>query len=125
MLNNLPLEHLPGSGDAGPLNLDSIRQEVLDQAKSLKVRFMVIEQVEPEKIVFRIDGGPVPGLEPQVIISKLNDERCIVQLKEKYTFEGMTAGFKALAGRFGSGRLQESSLRNLKEFCEMDFPASK
>ena len=126
VLNNLPLNDisLPGSGKAGGLDLDSIKKEIRESAKAMKVRFMIIEQQEPEKIVFRIDGGPVPGIEPEIIISELNEQRCLVQLKEKYTFEGLAAGFKALAGRFGSSGLQEKSLRSLKEFCEMNFPTS-
>jgi hypothetical protein len=106
----------PVSG-ADPL-IDSLVSSVRQHAETMKVRCRITVSEEPDRIVFEAEGGPVHGLQAEIVLVKHDQEFTRVTMNERLRFEGFFGSLKALAARHGGIRLQERSLQNLKKQCE-------
>lgn len=82
----------------------------------------ITEARYPALLVYRVDGGPLPGVEPRVIIEEApsRDWKALtkVTIREEYRFMGFWAGIKALSARFAAEKLHRRDLEKLRELCE-------
>lgn len=84
----------------------------------MKMKFKVIAVEPPKKIQYEIEGGPLSGIKPEVLIEKVEAKLSKVTIHETYEFEGFFGGLRALAARFGSAKMHRSNLEKLKKRCE-------
>jgi hypothetical protein len=99
------------------IRIDSILP--FDEAKKfLNVKLKLLETSPPASLSYRLDGGPMPGIEPRMEIIRVDDHRTRVFIKESYQFPGFFGGIKALTAKYGSGQINKASLDNLKALCE-------
>ncbi len=99
------------------IRIDSILP--FDVAKEfLNVKLALGETSPPTGLAYRMDGGPMPGIEARMEIVRVDDRRSRVFIKESYQFPGFFGGIKALTAKYGSGQINKASLDNLKALCE-------
>lgn len=98
------------------VNVDSLVTGAKD-AEILNMKLKLIS-AEPSKIVYKVIGGPVDSIQPEILIESTAAKQTRVTIREKFQYDGFFAGAKALAARYGSGKINENSLSNLKKICE-------
>ena len=109
-------------GTAGLLDWISDANRGLDGAAAHVPQLRITEARYPALLVYRVDGGPLPGVEPRISIEEVpsRDLRTTtrVTIVESYRFFGFWAGVKALSARFAAERLHLRNLERLRELCE-------
>ncbi len=100
------------------LNVDSLISNVSGLAKFLNITCESVKVQPPGLIVFRIHGGPKNGVEPEVLVDKMDEKRTRVTLKEQFRFESFFGSLDALLAKYGSGKSNEENLERLKKICE-------
>lgn len=107
-------DKMPGGMD--PSSMMEGMQKVQKAMSSVKLK--VKSSTAPGKIVFKMEGGPMDGMEPEMTIEKSTEKSSRVTIRESYKFEGFFAGIKAISAKMGSKKLNATSLQNLKKACE-------
>ncbi|MBL7993836.1 hypothetical protein JNM05_00550 [bacterium] len=100
------------------VNVDTMLAGVRDATKLLKMNVAFVKSDSPSRIVYKVFGGPLNGMEPEVLLFELDEKNTKVTIKEKFTFGGLWGGIKVLSVRIGMNKLNVSSLENLKKLCE-------
>ncbi len=99
----------------------------LDEAAASLPRFRITEARYPALVAYRMDGGPLPGVEPRIVIEEAPSAdwkaTTRVTIREQYQFSGFWAGVKALSGRFAAEKLHRRNLERLRDLCEAPEPA--
>lgn len=85
----------------------------------MNVKIQVISESAPKGFRYRVDGGPMPGMEADVECVAVDEQKTRVFIKERYQFPGFFGGVKALTAKYGSGQVNQSSLDQLKTIVEM------
>lgn len=101
---------------------DNAPDDVGDGLSGYLPQLRITEARYPALLVYRVDGGPLPGVEPRVIIEEAEsrDWKTVtrVTIREEYRFFGFWAGIKALSARFAAEKLHRRNLNKLRELCE-------
>lgn len=100
------------------VNVDTMLAGVKDAAQSLKMKIRLVKTESPSRIVYAVNGGPLNGMEPEILLFELDNKNTKVTIKEKFAFVGLMGGVKAFSARFGMSKLNTGSLENLKKLCE-------
>ncbi|MBL7960824.1 hypothetical protein JNL27_11360 [bacterium] len=100
------------------VNVDTMLAGVRDATQMLKMKVALVKADSPSRIVYKVSGGPLNGMEPEVLLFELDKNNTKVTIKEKFTFSGLLGGIKVLSVRIGMNKLNVSSLENLKKLCE-------
>jgi len=105
---------MPGGMDLGSM-MEGM-QKIQKTMGSVKIK--VKSSAAPGKIVFKIEGGPMDSMEPEMSIERKADRITLVAIRESYTFQGVFSGVKAITAKMASKKLNATNLQNLKRVCE-------
>lgn len=100
------------------VNVDTMLAGMRDATQSLKMKVKLVKAEFPSRIVYAVDGGWLSGMEPEILLFELDKKNTKVAIKEKFTFIGMWASVRVLIVKFRMNKLNDSSLKNLKNLCE-------
>jgi hypothetical protein len=100
------------------VNVDSVLSDIRDAAQSLKMKIKMVDSEFPSRVVYVVEGGPMNGMKPEILLYELNESHTKVAIKETFRFPGLLGGIKAFSVRFGMNKLNMTSLENLKKTCE-------
>jgi hypothetical protein len=100
------------------INVDTMLTGIKDAAQSLKMRIRLVKSESPTRIIYIVEGGPLNGMQPEVLFFELDGNNTKVTIKESFTFTGLWAGLRVIMVRVGMNKLNSSSLETLKKLCE-------
>ena len=100
------------------INVDTMLTGLKDAAESLKMRIRLVKSESPARIIYVVEGGPLNGMQPEVLFFELDQNNTKVTIKESFVFAGLMGGIKAFSVRMGMNKLNSSSLESLKKICE-------
>lgn len=100
------------------LNMDTLFSDIKGAAQSLKMKIKLLESESPSRIVYMVEGGPMDGMKPEVLLYELDEGHTKVTIKESFRFSGLLGGIKAFSVRFGMNKVNMTSLENLRKICE-------
>ncbi len=100
------------------VNIDSLFAEVKDAAQSLKMKVKPLRTEFPSRIMYEVEGGPLHGMNPEILLFELDGQNTKVTIRESFEFRGLMGGIKAFSVRLAMNKLNAASLENLKKICE-------
>ncbi len=109
------------SGDkTKPANdpVDRYAGQIKNQIGSMEMKVSLVKADYPRSLSYKIEGGPMNGMQPEMYFAKIDDKKTRVTHKERYMFSGFFGSIKAFAAKYGTGRLTENGLTNLKKISE-------
>lgn len=112
------VKDIKGKGQIPAGDLDQYTGAIKDQIGSLDMKVLIVKSDCPKLLSYRIDGGPMNGIQPEMIFTKIDEQKTRVTHKESYIFSGFFGSIKAFAAKYGTGKLTENGLTNLKKISE-------
>jgi hypothetical protein len=103
--------------EAQGLPTDKLGSVMKGVSGAMQMKFTVTKTEFPTLIAYKIEGGPMDGVEPQVSIAKVNDAATKVTIKESFEYKGFLGGAKAFLAKRASKLNHEKSLEILKRMC--------
>ena len=107
----------PGGMDMSGMDMSGMANKMQGFTQGLKMDFKVVKAESPGTIVYKIEGGPLSGVEPELALEKVDAKKTRVTVKEKYEFEGFFGSIKAYMAKKSSAKLHRQNLENLKKVC--------
>lgn len=102
------------------VNVDTMLTGIKDAAQSLKMRIRLVKSEPPTRIIYNVEGGPLNGMQPEVLFFELDGNNTKVTIKESFSFTGLWAGLHVIIVRMGMNKLNSGSLETLKKLCEQN-----
>lgn len=99
-------------------DLGDYTDKIVGSIENLNMRVSIVKSDYPKRLVYKIEGGPMSGIEPEMHFIKLEETKTRVIHQENYIFTGLTGSIKAFAVKYGTGKLSENGLGNLKKISE-------
>jgi len=103
--------------DTQGLPTDKLGSVVKGVSGAMQMKFTVTKTEFPALIAYKIEGGPMDGVEPQVSIAKVSDAATKVTIRESFEYKGFLGGAKAFLAKRASRINHEKSLEILKRMC--------
>lgn len=100
------------------INVDTVLTGIKDAAQSLKMRIRLVNSEPPARIIYTVEGGPLNGMQPEVLFFELDRNNTKVTIKESFVFGDLWGGVRVLIVRMGMNKLNSNSLETLKKLCE-------
>ncbi len=112
------MKDIKGSNTGQGGQMDQYAGKIKDQIGSLDMKVQIVKSDYPKLLSYKIDGGPMSGIQPEMIFTKIDDQKTRVTHRESYIFSGFTGSIKAFMAKYGTGKLTENGLANLKKISE-------
>jgi hypothetical protein len=112
------MKDIKGAGTIPADQLDQYAGKIKDQIGSLDMKVIMVKTDFPKLLSYKIEGGPMSGIQPEMVFTKLDDQKTRVTHKESFIFTGFFGSIKAFAAKYGTGKLTENGLTNLKKISE-------
>lgn len=115
---SLPESKLPDRGNPASGQLGPMMDELKNQIGGMDIKVTVVKSDREKLLIYRVDGGPMSGIQPELYFYKVDDAKTRVVYKESFIFIGWKGSIKAFFAKYTTAKIIDNSLNNLKKISE-------
>jgi hypothetical protein len=111
---------LPDQAKLPTGQLDQLMGDLKNQIGGMDIKVTIVKSDISKLLIYRVDGGPMSGIQPELYFYKVDDNKTRVVYKESFIFTGWFGSVKAFLAKYGTEKIIDNSLANLKKISEQN-----